>query len=101
MNLTIEQIIIFLGVIVFLVNIVVEITKNIEPLNQMHTNYYVVILSVVFTLIGYFAYLSWSGLPFIWYYFVGSIFLGLIAVYLAMFGWEKLIKFWHASQKND
>lgn len=100
MNLTIEQIIIFLGVIVFLVNIVVEITKNIEPLNQMHTNYYVVILSITFTLIGYFAYISWAELPFIWYYFVGSIFLGLIAAYLAMFGWEKLIRLWNVSQKN-
>lgn len=99
MDLTIEQVIIFLGIVVFLVNVVVEVSKNVWPLDQLHTNYYVTVLSIVFTVIGYLVYSAYFALGFVWYYFVGSIILGFIAAYLAMFGWEKLIKLWQDSKK--
>lgn len=100
MKLSVEQLVIFLGVVVFLVNVVVEVTKNIKPLDQIHTNYYVTGLSVALTVIGYFAYLGYYKVGFIWYYFIGAIFLGFIAAYLAMFGWESLINLWKKSQKE-
>lgn len=101
MNLTAEQLVIFLGVVVFLVNVVVEVSKNVWPLDQVHTNYYVTGLSILFTVIGYLVYLGYYGLDFVWYYFVGAIILGFIAAYLAMFGWEKLIQLWQRSKKEE
>lgn len=100
MGITVEQLILFLGIIVFLVNTIVEVTKNARPLDEIHTSYYATALSVVFTVIGYFAYLGYFKLPFIWYYFVGAVILGFIAAYLAMFGWEKLISLWEQSKKE-
>ena len=101
MNLTAEQLVIFLGIVVFLVNVVVEVSKNVWPLDQVHTNYYVTGLSILFTVIGYFVYSTYFALGFVWYYLVGAIILGFIAAYLAMFGWEKLIQLWHQSKKEE
>lgn len=92
--------ILVLGVLVFVVNVVVEVTKNLWPLDQMHTNYYVTGLSIVLTVLSYFIYLSYTSSKFIWYYLVAVIMAGFIVAYLAMFGWEKLIKLWQDSQKR-
>ena len=92
--------ILILGVLVFVVNVVVEVTKNLWPLDQMHTNYYVTGLSIVLTVLSYFIYLSYTSSKFIWYYLVAVITAGFLVAYLAMFGWEKLIKLWQDSQKR-
>ena len=92
--------ILVLGVLVFVVNVVVEVTKNLWPLDQMHTDYYVTGLSIVLTVLSYFIYLSYTSSKFIWYYLVAVIMAGFIVAYLAMFGWEKLIKLWQDSQKR-
>lgn len=92
--------ILILGILVFVVNVVVEVTKNLWPLDQVHTNYYVTALSIVLTVLSYFIYLSYTFSKFIWYYFVAVIMAGFIVAYLAMFGWEKLIKLYQDSQKG-
>lgn len=92
--------ILVLGVLVFVVNVVVEVTKNLWPLDQVHTNYYVTGLSIVLTVLSYFIYISYTSSKFIWYYLLTAILCGFIVAYLAMFGWEKLIKLWQDSQKR-
>lgn len=92
--------ILILGILVFAVNVIVEVTKNLCPLDKVHTNYYVTGLSIVLTVLSYFIYLSYTSSKFIWYYFVAVIMAGFIVAYLAMFGWEKLIKLWQDSQKR-
>lgn len=94
-------IIVVLGMLVFAVNVITEVTKNIWPLDQVHTNYYVTVLSIVLTVLTYFVYLSYTNSKFIWYYMFAVIVSGFIVAYLAMFGWEKLIKLWQDSQKGD
>ena len=90
-----------MGAVVFLVNVVVEVTKNVWLLDQVRTNYYVTCLSVIFTVIGYFVYLGYCKGVFTWYYFIGAIILDFIVAYLAMFGWKKLISLWQKAQKEE
>ena len=100
MEFNAATIILILGILVFVVNVIVEVTKSLYPLNQIRTNYYVTALSIAFTVLSYFVYLSYTSSKFIWYYLVAVIIAGFIVAYLAMFGWEKLIKIWKDSQKE-
>lgn len=101
MEFNMATLILILGVLVFVVNVVVEVTKNLWPLDQVHTNYYVTGLSIVLTVLSYFTYLSYTSSKFIWYYLIAAIICGLMVAYLAMFGWEKLIRLWQDSQKGE
>lgn len=101
LDMNITTIILVLGALVFLVNLVVEVTKNLWPLNTVHTNFYVTGLSIVLTVISYFIYLSYNSSKFIWYYLIAAIVCGFVVAYLAMFGWDKLIKLWQQSQKGE
>lgn len=100
MEFNTATLILVLGVLVFLVNLIVEVTKNLWPLDQVHTNYYVTGLSISLTVLSYFIYLSYTSSKFIWYYLIAAIIFGFMVAYLAMFGWEKLIKLWQDSQKR-
>lgn len=101
LELNLQTILLVMGVLVFLVNVIVEVTKNLYPLNQVRTNYYVTGLSIVLTVLSYFVYLSYSSSKFIWYYVVAAIILGFLVAYIAMLGWDKLIKLWQSSQKGE
>lgn len=101
LELNLQTILLVMGVLVFLVNAIVEVTKNLYPLDKVHTNYYVTVLSIVFTVLSYFIYLSYSSSKFIWYYLIAAIILGFLVAYIAMLGWDKLIKLWRDSQKGE
>lgn len=100
-QLNLETIILVMGILVFLVNVIVEVTKNIYPLDQLHTNYYVTVLSIVLTVISYFMYLGYSGSAFVWYYLIIAIIIGFLVAYIAMLGWDKLINLWQQSKKGE
>ena len=101
LELNLQTILLVMGALVFLVNVIVEVTKNLYPLNQVHTNYYVTLLSIVLTVLSYFVYLSYSSSKFVWYYLIAAIILGFLVAYIAMLGWDKLIKLWQSSQKGE
>lgn len=101
MELNATTLFLILGILVFLVNVIVEVTKSLYPLNQIRTNYYVTILSIFLTVLAYFIYLSYIAGQFIWYHLIAVIIGGIVVAYLAMFGWDKLIKLWKNSQKGE
>lgn len=100
LEFNLQNMILVMGILVFLVNVIVEVTKNIYPLDQMHTNYYVTGLSIVLTVLSYFMYVSYAGTPFVWYYLVVAVIMGFLVAYIAMLGWDKLIKLWQQSKKG-
>lgn len=101
LEFNVATILLVLGILVFAVNVIVEVTKNLYPLDQVRTNYYVTGLSIVLTVLSYFIYLSYTSSKFVWYYLIAAIFLGFLVAYVAMLGWEKLIKLWQDSNKKD
>ena len=94
--ISIEQLLLVMGILVFIVSAIVEVTKQLIPVK---TDYYVLSLSVFLSVLSYFIYISYSTSAFIWYYLVGSIVLGFLVAYVSMFGWEKFIKLWEQSRR--
>ena len=86
-----------IGALVFLVNVIVQVTKQFVPIK---TDFYVLILSIILSIISYFVYIGYTGSSFVWYYFVAAVFLGFLVCYVAQNGWEKFIKLWEESQKD-
>ena len=73
--------------IVFCVNIIVEVVKKIFA--KVPTNLLATILSLVISLIAFFAWASYIGLGIEWYHIAGAVIFGLFVAYAAMFGFDK------------
>ena len=80
--------------LVFGVNIIVAVVKKLFP--KMPTTLLATILSVVITMVAFFAWAAIIGLKILWYYVVAAFVLGLFVAYAAMFGFDK---FKHALEK--
>lgn len=93
----IEQITTLMGVIgaiAFVVSVITQVLKGVKPLDKLPTDILVFILSIVLTLVAFFAYASCAGLAILWYYVVGAIIAGFIVAFVAMYGWTKLKELW-------
>lgn len=73
--------------LVFGVNIIVEVAKKLFP--QVPTTFVATILSVVVTMVAFFAWAAIIDLVIVWYYVVAAFVLGLFVAYAAMFGFDK------------
>ena len=78
-----------IGVLVTLVNILVEVVKKLTW-DKIPTNYLVVFLSVVLTLLVFFAYCAILEIVILWYYVAAAVVVGMLVAYAAMFGFDKL-----------
>lgn len=88
-----------LAILTFLVNMIVELTKNIGVLKKVPTSAYTMIVSVMLTTIAYFVIIGVISVGFVWYELALSIFAGFPVAYIAMFGWEKLSELWSRFKK--
>ena len=84
-----------IGLLVTLVTIITEVTKEIGFLKKIPTDLQVIILSIILCLVTYFAYVAYIGNTVVWYYVVGTIFGAFIVAYVAMYGWSKLIEIYN------
>ena len=73
--------------LVFGVNINVEEVKKLFP--KVPTTLLATILSVVITMVAFFAWAAITELTILWYYVVAAFVLGLFVAYAAMFGFDK------------
>lgn len=87
-----------IGILVFLVNVIVQVTKGMIPVK---TDYYVLGVSIVLSVLSYLAYAAYTGSPFIWYYLVAAVIVGFFVCFVAQNGWEKFIKLWEESKKGE
>lgn len=78
-----------IGVLVALVNIVTQVLKQVTW-DKLPTNFLVLILSVVLTLVFFFAYCAMFTIAVLWYYIAGAVVVGFLVAYAAMFGYDKL-----------
>lgn len=77
------------GVLVALVNIIVEVLKKVLW-DTIPTNLLAVIVSLVLTLLAFFAWAAYSGTVIVWYMVAGAVVLAFLVAYAAMFGFDKL-----------
>ncbi len=83
-----------IGAIAFVVSVITQVLKGVKPLDKLPTDILVFILSIVLTLVAFFAYASYAGLVILWYYVVGAVIAGFIVAFVAMYGWTKLKELW-------
>lgn len=95
---SITLLVVLIGILVFVVNVIVQVTKGLVPIK---TDYYVLGLSIVLSVLSYLVYASYTGSPFIWYYVVASIIVGFFVCFVAQYGWEKFISLWEQSKKGE
>ena len=73
--------------LVFGVNIIVEVVKKVFP--KVPTTLLATALSIVVTMVAFFAWAAMVELVIAWYYVVAAFVLGLFVAYGAMFGFDK------------
>lgn len=78
-----------IGVLVALTNIIVQVVKK-AVWDKLPTNILAIIVSMVLTLVTFFAYCQINAIAVVWYMVVAAVVLGFLVSYAAMFGFDKL-----------
>lgn len=76
-----------MAVLVFGVNIIVELVKNLFP--KVPTNFVAAAVALILTVLAVCILCAAVGIPIQWYYIAGAVILGLFVGYAAMFGFDK------------
>ena len=87
--LNLSTILTIVGILVVLTNIVVQVLKK-ATWGKLPTNIMAIIVSMVLTLVTFFAYCQINAIAVVWYMVVAAIVLGFLVSYAAMFGFDKL-----------
>lgn len=87
--LNLSTILTIVGILVVLTNIVVQVLKK-AVWGKLPTNILAIIVSMVLTLVTFFAYCQINAIAVMWYMVVAAIVLGFLVSYAAMFGFDKL-----------
>ena len=73
--------------LVFTVNIIVEVVKRLVP--KIPTDLVVFIVSILVTMLALYILATVMNVTVMWYYAVGAVVLGIFVAYAAMFGFDK------------
>lgn len=90
------------GVICFLTIVITQVTKGLPGLRSIPTNLQVLVLSIAFTLMAYFAYVDMTGFPVTWYFVIAMVVIGFVLALVATKGWTYVAElFWRFQRKGD
>lgn len=87
--LNLSAVLSIVGVLVVLTNIIVQVLKKVTW-GKLPTNILAVIVSMVLTLVAFFAYCQIKAITVVWYMVVAAVVLAFLVAYAAMFGFDKL-----------
>lgn len=87
MNLS--TILIIIGVLTFVTNVVTEVVKQFIT-SKKWTQVFVVIFSIVLTVVALIAYCQIKEVVIVWYLIVAAVICGLFVAYAAMYGYDTL-----------
>lgn len=97
----VSQLLIVVAVICTLISVITEFTKEIGFLKKIPTSLQVLILSIIICVVAFFAYISYAGIPFMWYYLVAVIFASFIVAIVCCKGWDYLLEIWKRFYKKE
>ena len=91
----ISQVLMIVAVLTVFVNIITEVLKNSFGFlkGSKMINIFVLILSLVVTVAVFIAYWQIKQLEITWYIIAAFIVIGFMVAYAAMFGYDKLMKY--------
>ena len=87
------------GVLVALTNIIVQVVKKVTW-EKMPTNILVLVVSLVLTLVAFFAVCQIKEIAVVWYMVVAAVVLAFMVAYAAMFGYDKLVEILNQQTKG-
>ena len=76
------------GALALFVSIVVQFTKELIP-NRVPTKFYVLLVSIVVSVVGALTLFSMKEVPIKFYLIVGSVALGFVVAFVAAYGWDE------------
>jgi len=79
-----------LGAMVFAVQVIVGVTKEVPPIKSIPTKLWAIIVSVVVCQFALFIYAAVAGISVLWYYIVLAAFAGFVVAYISINGWDSL-----------
>ena len=96
-SLTVEslsQLMVAVGALAFVVSVITEVIKGIGVFKKIPTDIVVIILSMVLTVVAFFAYAQYVSLVVTWYLIVAALIGGFFVAFITMYGWSKLTELW-------
>lgn len=78
------------AILVVIVNILTQIFKSFASKNELPTRVFVLLSSIVLTIITFVSACQIYTINIVWYMIVGAIVTGFIVAYCAMFGYDNL-----------
>ena len=79
-----------LGALAFAVSLIVELLKDLPGIKKIPTKAFVILVSLIVTVIALFVYAAYAGIAVLWYYIVLAVFAAFVVAYIAMYGWDTL-----------
>ena len=90
----VSQLMVIIGILVIFVNIFTEVVKKIWNFKSTQDlNVFVTILSIIITAAVFLAYWQINEMKITWYVFAAFLVVGMMVAYAAMFGFDKLLKY--------
>lgn len=96
-----SQLLIAVAIICTLISVITEFTKEIGFLKKIPTDLQVLALSIMVCVVAFFAYISYAGIVFVWYYLVAVIFAAFIIAIICCKGWDYLIGIWKRFYRKE
>lgn len=78
--------------LVFATTIIVEVVKGL--FKKVPTNIVAFVVSMIVTILAVIILCAVLEIPFVWYYIVGAILLGIFVAYASMYGFDKFKETW-------
>lgn len=97
----VSQLLIVVAIICTLISVITEFTKEIGFLKKIPTALQVLVLSIFICVIAFFAYISYAGIAFVWYYLVAVVFAAFIVAIICCKGWDYLLEIWKRFYKSE
>lgn len=76
----------------FVTTVTVEVVKGL--FRKVPTNIVAFVASMIITILAVIILCAVLGIPFIWYYIIGAILLGIFVAYASMYGFDKFKETW-------
>lgn len=98
---TLSQVVIAIGALAFVVSVITQVVKSIGIMNRVPTDVVVVLLSIILTVIAFFAYAQYASVAVVWYLILAAIICGFFVAFITMYGWSKLAELWTRFNPNN
>ena len=86
----ISQVVLGMGILCVIISVITELTKGIGFLDKIPTKLQVLVLSVILTVTGFFAYAAYVSFVYAWYHVAAAFIASFFVAFITINGWDAL-----------